>query len=614
MADQQPGVSIGAALQDRMSKRGLNFKNTKGKLAISRTLNISIPHFDALLKDKADVDDAMTAKLGELLGTGADFWTELQKQRGPVRPYSAQVEDVTPTAGPEPVGQTTAPVIPAPASMQEVKPLSLAEDPENWEHAEYAWDLLRHDRYVEIEPNFLMAAVDESSDDDPLAKDLLRKLMIFYVTFSPDGHATIWVGKHVTFQRTYRTGRWKMQRVQPLYRDDRLSMQIRDKVQLIWYWRYCDDEAHELEERNAPKTEQIVDFAPQVKSIEPQPTLVTLPSAADLAQATTDDLKKLLWSCSNVLRSREQSDQEYEYEYSDVSYRPDQGEEKPTVEVIGCKDGKVMKRVVALKREGGSDKRQKFGGTVKAKNGDVFDECCIPISGHMEWHVETFADQELHGLRIQRYVRGLREEFMPEAKEFLREYGENTDSEYFANQIRHVKAYIAWATGGVDVEPPHMERAFPYSIYYSYPNLNKGGRPVELFHATQQNGTVVYNPVNLRQIPEKWKHANQFGNNVVVHGFNGDGFKLINGSESVSYYFPFEGRLHVDSGSITETRFLRYVDGYRKEILPEIQKERDDHFHTILEPSVKFDTTRRIEYQRTLRRLDKFIAWIKGEI
>lgn len=72
----------------------------------------------------------------------------------------------------------------------------------NWEHAEYAWDLLRHDRYVEIEPNFLMAAVNESSDDDPLAKDLLRKLMIFYVTFSPDGHATIWVGKHVTFQRS----------------------------------------------------------------------------------------------------------------------------------------------------------------------------------------------------------------------------------------------------------------------------------------------------------------------------------------------------------------------------------------------------------------------------
>ncbi|HEX4228237.1 MAG TPA: hypothetical protein VHZ07_06175 [Bryobacteraceae bacterium] len=127
MSDQQPGVSIGAALQDRMSKRGLNFKNTKGKLAISRTLNISIPHFDALLKDKADVDDAMAAKLGELLGTGSDFWTELQKQRGPVWPYSAQVEDVTPTAGPEPVGQTTAPVIPAPASMQEVKPLSLAE-------------------------------------------------------------------------------------------------------------------------------------------------------------------------------------------------------------------------------------------------------------------------------------------------------------------------------------------------------------------------------------------------------------------------------------------------------------------------------------------------------
>src|SRR5262249_47729605 len=122
--------------------------------------------------------------------------------------------------------------------------------------------------YVEIEPNFLMAAVDDSSDDDTLAKDLLRKLMIFYVAFSPDGHATIWVGKHVTFQRTYKTGRWKMPRVQPLYGDDRLSMQMRDKVQLIWYWRYCDNKAHELDERNAPQTEQIVDFAPQVKSIE----------------------------------------------------------------------------------------------------------------------------------------------------------------------------------------------------------------------------------------------------------------------------------------------------------------------------------------------------------
>jgi hypothetical protein len=142
-----------------------------------------------------------------------------------------------------------------------------------------------------------------------------------------------------------------MQRVEPLYRDNRMSMKIRDKVKWIWYWRYCDDEAHELDEHNAPQTEQIVDFVPQVKSIQPQPTLVVLPSAADLAQATTDDLKKLLWSCSNVLRSREQSDQEYEYSYSNVSYRPDQDEEKPTVEVLSCKDGKVVKRVVALKRE-----------------------------------------------------------------------------------------------------------------------------------------------------------------------------------------------------------------------------------------------------------------------
>jgi hypothetical protein len=210
----------------------------------------------------------------------------------------------------------------------------------------------------------------------------------------------------------------------------------------------------------------------------------------------------------------------------------------------------------------------KFGGTIKAKNGDVFDESCIPISGHMEWHVHTSGDQELHRLRIQRYLCGLRDEFMPEAKEFLREYGDDTDYEYFANRIRHVKAYIAWATGGVDVEPPHMERAFPYSIYYSYPQPEQGRTPVELFHAMQQNGTVVYNPVNLRQIPEKWKYADQFGNNVFVHSFNGDGFKLINSSDSVSYYLPFEGRLHMDvaaspkpdsSGTwmVTEKRFYR---------------------------------------------------------
>lgn len=114
MSDQQPGVSIGAALQDRLSKRGLNFKNTKGKLAISRALNISIPHFDALLKDKADVDDALATKLGELLETATDFWTELQTQRGPVRPYSAQIEGVTPTAGRNPLGKRLPRLFPLP--------------------------------------------------------------------------------------------------------------------------------------------------------------------------------------------------------------------------------------------------------------------------------------------------------------------------------------------------------------------------------------------------------------------------------------------------------------------------------------------------------------------
>jgi len=60
---------------------------------------------------------------------------------------------------------------------------------------------------------------------------------------------------------------------------------------------------------------------------------------------------------------------------------------------------------------------------------------------------------------------------------------------------------------------------------------------------------------------------------------------------------------------MTEARFLRYVDGYHKEILPELEAERTSRLYSI------FDETR-IEYLKRYKEevsvIERFISWTRG--
>lgn len=328
-------------------------------------------------------------------------------------------------------------------------------------------------------------------------------------------------------------------------------------------------------------------------------------------------MEALICSCSKILLARAQDEKEYEYSFDGYRFRPDRDRQKPALSHLTCQDGTVVEHVIPLRQVGGGKKRQMLGATLEARNGDSVERC-IPISGHNEWTLYTDDDADTYGMRLRRYVGGVRGEFLPEAREELRELA-GYSQEQSQGKIKHLRAYIAWATRGLGTEPSGMNRGFPYRIRYSYPAPSRNEGPVEMFHVTQENGSVIYRPVPVQQMPDARRHADKYGDAVTIFAQNGDGIKEITGGGEVYFYFPFEGELYFSSALsvpdrqlMTESRFFRYVDGYRREILPEAQSLRSEAAASRLDRDLTFDTAKRIAHNRMVNRLDEFISWLRA--
>jgi plasmid maintenance system antidote protein VapI len=240
MEDKTPlRDTIGGALLRHMTQNGQTVR--KVRLAVSRALDISIPHLEALLRNRADVDEDMAKRLGKHFGTGADYWAELQRQRGPAKPYLPKSQAIEPG---QPAPGNPALLVPRPADAPapvNAEPLQISENPEAWPHARYAWAFLRGERWVEVDPNLLMAAY-EHKPDDPATKDILRRFSVIYVEFFATGTAKIWLGKRVTFQRSGPRRSWTLHSVERLYETRYPDSEIWDTAQQVWFSRFCDRE------------------------------------------------------------------------------------------------------------------------------------------------------------------------------------------------------------------------------------------------------------------------------------------------------------------------------------------------------------------------------------
>jgi hypothetical protein len=59
---------------------------------------------------------------------------------------------------------------------------------------------------------------------------------------------------------------------------------------------------------------------------------------------------------------------------------------------------------------------------------------------------------------------------------------------------------------------------------------------------------------------------------------------------------------------MTEARFLRYVDGYRREILPDLEKQRESEIISLAREDYAEDRAKRIRAH--IEGLDQFIVWL----
>jgi hypothetical protein len=96
---------------------------------------------------------------------------------------------------------------------------------------------------------------------------------------------------------------------------------------------------------------------------------------------------------------------------------------------------------------------------------------------------------------------------------------------------------------------------------------------------------------------------------VNVSARNGDGIKLCE-SGTTKFYFPFDDERHSFEG-MTEARFYRYVNGYRREILPEVEKLRDEEVLRLAEKP-QADAATWIENK--IENLDQFIVWLRQRL
>jgi hypothetical protein len=176
---------------------------------------------------------------------------------------------------------------------------------------------------------------------------------------------------------------------------------------------------------------------------------------------------------------------------------------------------------------------------------------------------------------------------------------------YVKSQRIPLEEYVEWASKGTDTF--EVQRVFQYGFDHRYDD--DGSLPYVLL-LTAENTGIATKIIPFPPHPKATRRGR--GNDesryatgrVWVPAKNGDGIKFCVGSD-VHYYFPYNGELFkLRDDAFTEARFLRYVDGYRREILPEVEKHRESKIRYLA------DDSQATVMKAELDKLDQFIEWL----
>jgi len=139
------------------------------------------------------------------------------------------------------------------------------------------------------------------------------------------------------------------------------------------------------------------------------------------------------------------------------------------------------------------------------------------------------------------------------------------------------------------------------------------GKLPDVFLVTIDNNSVVVKNIPFPPPPKATRGRRNVERRystgrVWIPAKDGDGIKFCDESY-VRYYFPFSGELFdIGEAAMTEARFLRYMDGYRREILPDLEKQRESEIISLAREDYAEDRAKRIRAH--IEGLDQFIVWL----